>query len=107
MKLKKIRREVTSLPDGTYIGTINRIFPFIKNETQWFSIVFNMDDGKNTEFTYFATVDNLERYPWSAVFNALDTNDTDDLVDHKCEFIIKNNAKNGKIYCNIAKITVK
>lgn len=102
-----MKKEVTNLADGTYNGSISHIFPFIKDGTQRFGIVFDLDDDDKTEFTYFTTAENLVNYPWVLVLKALNTDDTDDLIGKNYEFTIKNNTKNDKTFSNITKITVK
>ena len=102
MKIE-ISNEVLSVEDGKYIAVIDDIHEY--GEEGKILIKLKIEKENETLLS-FSNMDALGRYPWSNVFKALNTNDTDDLIGQSVEFEVKNEEKGGNYYCNIKKITV-
>ena len=102
----ELSNETTYLDDGTYIATIQNVFEFQKGEDQCICIEFALDDEDHTLFTKFYDdpAKWLGSYPWSSLFRAIDSRDTNDLIGKHVEFEIKNNNKNDLSFSNIKKI---
>ena len=107
MKIK-LTNETNYLDDGTYTATIQNVFEFPKGDGTSICIEFALSDAENTVFTKFYNdpVKRLGSYPWSAVFKALNSSETSDLIGQKVEIEVKNNTKDDRTYSNIKKITL-
>ena len=102
----ELTNETTYLDDGTYTAEIQDVFEFEKGDDICICIEFAIDDNDHTIFTKFYDdpAKWLGSYPWSSLFRAIDSRDTNDLIGHKVELEIKNNCKNDLTYSNIKKI---
>lgn len=93
--------EVMELENGTYKATIENIIGF--EENQKVLMKFILEDGRT--FLKFYKTEELERYPWSNIFKALNTNNTNDLIKKSIQFEISNHVseKTGYTFSNIKK----
>lgn len=98
-----VTNELFALENGRYTGTITSVYPLNK-ECMMIKIALESGDT----FVTFRETRIFGEYPFSVLFKALDTDDTDTLVGQKVNFEIKNNkSKNtGKIFSNIRKISI-
>ncbi|MCM1508476.1 MAG: hypothetical protein NC177_15305 [Ruminococcus flavefaciens] len=101
MKIE-IVNEVINLEDGSYTAVIKDIIGYEENNKVL--IKFTLEDG--TIFIKFYLTEELSRYPWSNLFKALNTDNTDDLIGKSVEFEISNNAskKTDYVFSNIKKL---
>ena len=95
--------EVLSIEDGTYQAVVNGIHEY-GNEGK--ALVKLDIEEKDVTLISFTSTEALGRYPWSDVFRALNTDDTDELIGKKIKIEVKNEEKGDTCYCNIKKITV-
>lgn len=67
-------------------------------------VKFKLEDERI--FNKFYQTEELTRYPWSNLFKALNTNNTDDLIGKSVQFEILNNAskKTDYVFSNIKKL---
>ena len=103
MKINNISNEVINIEDGTYKGIISDVISYENNNKVLMKIALNECDMTFIKFYY---TDELGEYPWNTVFKALDSNDTDDLVDKSIKFEVVNHTsdKTGTVFSNIKKI---
>ena len=102
----ELNNERTDLTEGTYTATIQNVFEFFKGDDPCICIEFALEDEEHTVFTKFYDdpAKWLGSYPWSSLFRAIDSRDTNDLIGKHVEFEIKNNNKNDLSFSNIKKI---
>ena len=98
----KISNDVLAVEDGTYTATIDTIQEY-GDEGR---ILLKLLLSDNRMLLKFYKLDDLGAYPWSTLFRALNSNDTDDLIGQKVEIEIVNNVSkiSGNEFCNIRKI---
>lgn len=96
----EICNEVLSVPNGTYSAEIIEVFEYTEER-----ICMKLKIGKEVLVKFFKGTE-LSSYPWSGVFRALDSTDTDDLMGRNVEITVANNTskKTGKEFCNIKKV---
>lgn len=101
MKIE-LSNEVLSVEDGTYKATVDTILPY--GDDGGVLMKFALDDGRM--LISFTTVKRLGEYPWSDVFRALDTDDTDDLIGTAVEITVENTVSesSGNSYCNVKRV---
>lgn len=101
MKLT-IKKETMSLAYGSYTGKVTTIQCFDDNKRILIKLL--LDDG--ILFVKVYQVEDFASYPWSDIFRALDTDDTDDLLDKTVEFQIVNSVSKstGTEFSNIKKV---
>ena len=101
-----LNNETTYLDDGTYTATIQNVFDFLKGDDPCICIEFAIEDEDNTVFTKFYDdpAKWLGSYPWSSLFRAIGSRDTNDLIGLHVEFEVKTNTKNDLSFSNIKKI---
>lgn len=97
-----ISNETFNVPDGTYRAEIKSFLGY--NDDTKVLVKLELESGDVLIKTY--DVSDLGEYPWSSIFKALNTTNTDDLVGHKVEFEIKNNTskKTNLEFSNIKRI---
>ncbi len=98
----KILDEVLNLKNGEYKAVIENIIGFKNNNKVL--VKFKLEDERI--FNKFYQTEELTRYPWSNLFKALNTNNTDDLIGKSVQFEILNNAskKTDYVFSNIKKL---
>ncbi|MDE5765344.1 MAG: hypothetical protein K2I00_10375 [Ruminococcus sp.] len=98
----EIVNEITNLEDGNYEAVIEDIIGYEENNKAL--IKFTLDDGRI--FIKFYQTEELARYPWSNIFKALNTSNTDDLIGKSVQFEISNHVskKTDYIFSNIKKL---
>ena len=98
----QISNEVLAVEDGTYSAVIDTVQPY--GDANGILIKLRLDDSRT--LVKFYKLDDLGAYPWSTLFRALNSNDTDDLIGQKVEIEIVNNVSkiSGNEFCNIRKI---
>ena len=99
-----LTNEVMTIEDSTYQMIISDIFEY-KEDNICMKLTLINDPDKRV-FVKFYTAEELSIRPWSNVFKALDTDDTDDLIDKTVEIEVVNNKSRttGKEFCNIKKV---
>ena len=98
-----ISNDTYNLPDGTYLASVKSIQGYDDEKKALVKL-----ELESTGETFIKTYDTSElgEYPWGALLKALDTNETDNLIGHKIEFVIKNHTsqKSGAVFSNIKQI---
>ena len=102
-----ISNETLNVADGVYEATIASITGYDPDENgdnKKALVKLNLSTGDVLIKNYKKT--ELEQYPWSTLFKALNTVETDDLVGLDVEIEIKNNKSKttGTVFSNIRKI---
>lgn len=94
--------EVMNLENGEYKAVIENIIGFKNNNKVL--VKFKLEDKRI--FNKFYQTEELTRYPWSNLFKALNTTNTDDLIGKSVQFEISNNiSKNtGYEFSNVKKL---
>lgn len=100
MKITLIN-ETFFVDDGTYSAVITDLFEYADDKL---CMKLELDD--KTILVKFYNLKELGAYPWSDVFRALDSTDTDDLIGQNVEITVVNTTskKTGKEFCNIKKV---
>ena len=99
----KVCKDITSLEDGTYTGTIEKAV-LCKSGKVMLKIA--LEDGKF--FLSFHDEERFGSYPFNHLFFAVDSDELEDIEKLKVEFEILNNKskKTGKVFSNIHRIKV-
>lgn len=94
--------EVTNLENGKYKAVIESIIGFEENNKAL--VKFNLEDGRI--FIKFYQIEELAKYPWSNIFKALNTTNTEDLIGKSVQFEISNHVseKTGYEFSNVKKL---
>ena len=84
--------ETSVLDDGTYSGIVKEIFTYQKGDGELCACIEISLQDDDLVFVNFVDdpVRRFGSYPWSSVFKALNTIETDDLIGKEIEFEIKN-----------------
>ena len=71
--------ETDLLESGTYEAQLIAVFEYAKGEV---CLKFQLSSMDHTIFLKFVTLEDLGKHPWSNIFRAINTTDTDDLLNH-------------------------
>lgn len=98
-----LKKETFTIEDGNYEGIITDV---IICSTGKIMLKIKLSDNSNIVFMKSYTPEQLGKYPMSALFISVDSDDTDDLKNMKVSFEIKNEKSKttGNSFCNIKKI---
>ncbi len=98
----KMSDEILAVEDGTYKVTVDAILPY--GDDGGVLMKLALEDGKI--LIHFTTLKRLGEYPWSDVFRALNTDDTDDLIGTEVEITVENNVSetSGNSFCNVKRV---
>lgn len=101
MKIE-IANEVLAVEDGTYNVTVDTILPY--GDDGGVLMKLALEDGRM--LITFTTVKRLGEYPWSDVFRAADTDETDDLIGAELVITVENTVSeaSGNSFCNIRRV---
>lgn len=100
-----LNNEVLSVENGTYTGIIDTIQSYGDDDRILMKIM--LTDG--ITLVKFYKSEDLGSYPWSNIFRALNTDDTDDLISKTVEIEVVNSVSKttGSEFCNIKKVKLK
>lgn len=82
----EIPNEVEEIEDGTYVAILDEAFEYATDELCMKLAL--VGDADSRILVKFYNKKELGKKPWSSVFRALDTNETDDIVGHQFELEI-------------------
>ena len=108
--LVNISNETFNVADGTYTATILSVKEYQPDDNGKFSkVIMKLELNTGEILVKFYNRDDLEKLPWSSLFKALNTYDTDDLVDKTIELVVKNNTSksSGTVFSNIKRVKLK
>ena len=99
-----VSNEVLSVDDGSYTATIETLHSYNDGE----NILMKLKLDNDLTLVKFYRLEEFSGYPWSNVFRALGTNETDDIIGKTVEIHVENRTseKTGKSFCNIKKVTL-
>ena len=97
-----VQNECPSVEDGDHAVSIDSIFPY--GDEDGVVMKLALEDGRI--LIHFTTAEDLGRYPWSTLFRALNTDDTDDLIGKKALITVRNavSKTTGSSFCNVTKV---
>ena len=98
----KMSDEILAVEDGTYKVTVDAILPY--GDDGGVLMKLALDDGRM--LLHFTTMKRLGQYPWSGLFRALNTDDTDDLIGAAVEVTVENTVSetSGNSFCNVKRV---
>lgn len=97
-----LSNEVLSVEDGIYTATIDTVQSY--GEEDGILMKLQLEDGRTLVEFYRAS--DLGSYPWSDLFRALNTDDTDDLIGKAVEITVENKVSksSGNSFCNVKRV---
>ena len=95
--------ETDLLESGTYEAQLIAVFEYAKGEV---CLKFQLSSMHHTIFLKFVTLADLGKHPWSHIFRAINTTDTDDLLNHtfRLEISTVTSKRSGTRFSNVKRI---